>query len=237
VWFGGGGLVVAGAVVAAILIGNTGRSTATPVDTSAKAWVAPQHQAVTLNVADRRAVFRTSLAFIRTAVVRKHLDSAWKLLAPEMRAGQTRASWDTGNNNVVPFPAVGIATWDVLYSYRDDVGLDFALVGSKKSEWAGKTFTIELKRGPAKPRRWLVASWTPRGVGGAGQIRDYQKLFPPATIRSPLDARWLVAPAGVLGAMLLGLIGWGVRSRFRYRRAVRRYEELLGHRGGTRPAA
>jgi hypothetical protein len=228
---------VAGAVVGSIAIGNTGHSTATPIDTSAKAWVAPQHTSVTLSVADRRAVFRTSLAFIRSAVVRKHLDSAWKLLGPEMRAGQTRASFESGNNNVVPFPAVGIATWDVLYSYRDDVALDFALVGAKKSEWAGKTFTIELKRSHATPRRWLVASWAPRGVGGAGQIRDYQTLFPAVSPRSPLDARWLLAPAAVILAMVLALIGWGVRSRFRYRRAVRRYEELLAHRGGTRPAA
>jgi hypothetical protein len=225
--------VVAGAVAASIAIGNTGRSTATPIDTSAKAWVSPRHVSVTLSAADRRAVFRTSLAFIRTAVARKHLDSAWELLGPEMRAGQTRASFDTGNNNVVPFPAVGIATWDVLYSYRDDVSLDFALVGSKKSEWAGKTFTIELKRSHAKPRRWLVASWVPRGVGGAGQIRDYQTLFPPTTAHSPLDARWLLAPAVVIVAMLLALIGWGVRSKLKYRRAVRRYQELLGHRGGT----
>jgi hypothetical protein len=229
--------MVAGAVAASIAVGNTGHSTATPVDTSAKAWVAPQRTAVSLSVADRRAVFRTSLAFIRTAVVRKHLDSAWKLLGPEMRAGQTQASFVSGNNNVVPFPAVGIATWDVLYSYRNDVALDFALVGPKKSEWAGKTFTIELKRSHSTPRQWLVAAWAPRGVGGAGQIRDYQKLFPPATLRSPLDARWLLAPAAVIVAMLLALIGWGVRSKFRYRRAVRRYEELLGHGRGTRPAA
>lgn len=235
-WVGGTALAVTGAVVGAIAIGNTGKSSATPIDTNAKAWVSPQPASVTLGAADRRAVLRVSTDFIRTAVVRKHLDSAWKLLGPEMRAGQTRASFDTGNNNVVPFPAVGIATWDLLYSYRDNVALDFALVGSRKSEWAGKTFTIVLERSHSKPRRWLVASWTPRGVGGAGQIRDYSKLFPAATVHSPLDPRWLFAPAGVIGAMLLGVIGWGVRSRLKYRRAVRRYQELLGHRGGTRPA-
>ena len=228
-------MCVTGVVVAAIAIGNTGGSTATPIDTNAKAWVSTEPTSVTLSAADRRAVFRVSTDFIRTAVVRKHLDSAWKLLAPEMRAGQTRASFDTGNNNVVPFPAVGVATWDLLYSYRDNVALDFALVGSKKSEWAGKTFTIVLERSRSRPRRWLVSSWTPRGVGGAGQIRDYTKLFPAATPRNPLDARWLLAPAGVIGAMILALIGWGVRSKLKYRRAVRRYQELLGHRGGTRP--
>lgn len=234
-WFGGIAVCVTGAVVGAIAIGNTGGSTATPIDTNGKAWVSTEPASVTLSAVDRRAVLRVSTDFIRTAVVRKHLDSAWKLLGPEMRAGQTRASFDTGNNNVVPFPAVGVATWDLLYSYRDNVALDFALVGSKKSEWAGKTFTIVLERSRSTPRRWLVSSWTPRGVGGAGQIRDYTKLFPAATPRNPLDARWLLAPAGVIGAMILALIGWGVRSKLKYRRAVRRYQELLGHRDGARP--
>lgn len=234
-WAAALALGVGGAVVGAIAIGNTGKSFETPIDTTAKAWVSTEPASVTLTAADRRELSRVASDFVRTAVVRKHLDSAWKLLGPEMRAGQTRASWDSGNNNVVPFDAVGIATWDVLYSYRDDVGLDLALVGSPKSEWAGKTFTIELKRYPSQPGRWLVASWAPRGVGGAGQIRDYARLFPAATVHSPLSARWLLAPAGVLVAMIAVLLAWAVRSRVRYRRAVRRYEELLGRRG--RPAA
>ncbi len=223
-------MVVGGAVVGAIAIGNTGKSYETPIDTTAKAWVPNEPASVKLTARDRQDLSRVATEFVRTAVVRKHLDSAWKLLGPEMRFGQTRASWDTGNNNVVPFDAVGIATWDVLYSYRDDVGLDLALVGSPTSEWAGKTFTMELKRYPSQPGRWLVASWAPRGVGGAGQIRDYNKLFPPATVHSPLSARWLLAPAGVLAAMVAALLAFGVRSRLRYRRALRTYEELLGHR-------
>ena len=46
------------------------------------------------------------------------------MLGPEMKAGQTRKSWDTGYNNVIPFPAVGIATCDILYAYKGDVALD-----------------------------------------------------------------------------------------------------------------
>jgi hypothetical protein len=226
--------VTTGVAVATVAIGNRGTSFETPIDTNAKAWVSTEPQSVTLSAKDRRDLLKTTTRFVSTAVVRKHLDSAWELLGPEMRAGQTRASFDTGNNNVVPFDAVAIATWDILYSYQDDVGLDVALVGSPKGNWAGKTFTIELKRYPANPKQWLVASWTPRGVGGAGQMRDYAKQFPAATVRSPLSARWLLAPVGLVGAFAIGLIGWGVWSRVRYRRAVRRYESLLGHRGSTR---
>ena len=226
--------VATGIAVAVVTIGNTGRSFETPVDTNAKAWVSTEPQSVTLGAKDRRSVLQTATRFISTAVVRKRLDSAWELLGPEMRAGQTRATFDTGNNNVVPFDAVGIATWDVLYSYRDDVGLDVALVGSPKGNWAGKTFTIELKRYPTHPKQWLVASWAPRGIGGAGQMRDYAKQFPAATVRSPLSARWLLAPVGLVGAVAIGLIGWGISSRIRYRRAVRRYQSLLGQHGSTR---
>lgn len=231
IWGGGVLLVVGGVVVASIAVGNTGKSFQTPVDTNAKAWVSSTPQAVTLKPADRRTVLDVTSRFIRTAVVRKHLDSAWDLLGPEMKAGQTRASWDTGNNNVVPFNTVGVATWDLLYSYPNDVGLDVALIGAPHSNWAGKTFTIELKRYPSDPGHWLVASWAPRGVGGSGQMRDYAKQFPAATVRSPLSARWLLAPVGLVTAFVLGLIGWGVLSRLRYRRAVRRYQSLLGQRG------
>jgi len=232
----GGALVgvVTGIVVVAVAVGNTGKSFDTPVDPNGKAWVSTEPQSVTLNAKDRRSVLKTTTRFVSTAVVRKHLDSAWDLLGPEMKAGQTRKSFDTGNNNVVPFDAVGIATWDVLYSYQDDVGLDVALVGSPKGNWAGKTFTIELKRYPDHPTKWLVASWAPRGIGGAGQMRDYAKQFPAATVRSPLSARWLLAPVGLVGAFAIGLIGWGIWSRIRYRRAVRRYKSLLGHRGSGR---
>jgi hypothetical protein len=223
--------VTTGIVVLAVSVGNTGKSFETPVDPNGKAWVSTEPQSVTLSAKDRRSVLQTTTRFISTAVVRKHLDSAWNLLGPEMKAGQTRAGFETGDNNVVPFDAVAIATWDVLYSYRDDVGLDVALVGSPKGNWAGKTFTIELKRYPADPGKWLVASWAPRGIGGSGQMRDYAKQFPAATVRSPLSARWLLAPVGLVGAFAIGLIGWGILSRIRYRRAMRRYESLLGHRG------
>ena len=89
-----------------------------------------------------------------------------------MKAGQTRRSWDTGNNNVIPFPAIGIANWSVLYAYRDDVALDLGVVGDPHSDWAGKTFTIEFKRYKSQPRDWLVAAWVPKGIGGAGQIKS-----------------------------------------------------------------
>src|SRR5262249_21942099 len=124
-----------GRVVAGVLIGNTGKSTATKViDKPAQVYHAPA--AMSLTPSDRQQLFATATSFVRTAVARKHLDSAWDMLGPEMKAGQTRRSWDTGFNNVVPFPAVGIANWGVLYAYRNDVALDLSVVGAKTSDWA-----------------------------------------------------------------------------------------------------
>src|SRR3954451_2862923 len=163
-------IFTAGTVATLVFVGvrysNTGHSHATPVDHTKKAWVyrAPTHMNLTKR--DRVVLFATATRFVRTAVRREHLDTAWEMLGPEMKAGQTRKSWDTGFNNVVPFEADGIEAWDILYQYEDDVALDLSLVSGRRSgdNWAGKTFTLELKRDQGS-HRWLVASWVPKGVG------------------------------------------------------------------------
>lgn len=217
--------MLAAIVVVSIEIGNTGHSSATKIDRTKKAWVYHEPAKMELTAADRRELFDTAVKFISTAVARKHLDSAWDMLGPEMKAGQTRKSWDSGFNNVIPFPAVGIATWDILYSYQGDVALDLAVVGSKESDYAGKTFTLELKR--AKPHTWLVAAWVPKGIGGRGQVRSTASQPPLPPPRAILDTKWLLAPLAFLTGLVLVLIAWGVRSIVRQRRAARRYAELL----------
>jgi hypothetical protein len=94
--------VTAVVVLVSIHLGNTGHSQATPIDKTKKAWVyrAPAHMRLTKR--DRIDLFTASSRFVRTAVARKQLDSAWEMLGPEMKAGQTRKSWDSGFNNVVP---------------------------------------------------------------------------------------------------------------------------------------
>jgi hypothetical protein len=222
-------------VIAAILIGNTGDSTATKViDKPAQVYHEPSRMSLT--AADRRDLFATASRFVQTAVARKHLDSAWSMLGPEMRAGQTRKSWDTGTNNVVPFPAVGIANWGVFYAYRDDVALDLSVVGAKNSDWAGKTFTIELKRYAGHPHDWLVAAWVPKGVGGARQIRSVAAQPPPPPVKATLSAKWLLVPLGIFVSLILGLSGWGVLSIVKQRRAVKKYERLLGYSSSSNPS-
>jgi hypothetical protein len=238
VWLGGS-LCVGGSLVAiGIVLGNTGRSNATPIDKSKKAWVyrAPAH--MRLSRQDRLALFNTSSRFVRTAVARKQLDTAWEMLGPEMKAGQTRKSWDSGFNNVVPFRADGIEAWDILYAYEGDVALDLSLVSGRRhgSSWAGKTFTLELKRDPAS-HRWLVASWVPKGIGGGGTLSPNRRSGPPPPpVAAPLSARWLFLPGAFLAGLLLVLAAAGMRSVVRSRRASRRYAEALGYKSSSNPS-
>ncbi len=234
-WGVGSLAVLAGAAIGAILVGNTGRSNQTPL-IDKPAWVYREPAKMRLTKTDRHDLFITASLFIRTAVARKHLDSAWNMLGPEMKAGQTRKSWDTGNNNVVPFPAIGIANWSILYAYRNDVAIDLGVVGDPHSDWAGKTFTIELKHYKSQPHDWLVASWVPKGIGGAGQIKSVAAApLPPPTVAT-VNAKWLLAPLGILGLLVLSLAGWGIRSAIKQRRAAKRYAKLLGYNSSSNPS-
>src|SRR5215216_825178 len=185
--------ILALVVGAAIRVGNTGEKFDTPL-TDQEAWVYTEPKLHRLSSPDRLALFSTSSHFVRTAVARRDLDEAWDLLAPEMQSGQTRRSWRTGANNVVPFPARGIAAWDVLYSYDDDVALDVALVARPGADIVGKSFTIELKRYPQRGNRWLVASWVPKGITTGRQSRAAAAVPPPPPPRAPLAATWLLVP-------------------------------------------
>jgi hypothetical protein len=237
-WAGGSLCVVTSAVFVAIVLGNTGRSNATPIDKTKKPWVyrAPAHMRLTKN--DRLELFDTSSRFVRTAVARKQLDTAWNMLGPEMKAGQTRKSWDSGFNNVVPFKADGIEAWDILYAYEGDVALDLSLVAGRRNgnNWAGKTFTLELKRDPAS-HRWLVASWVPKGIGGGGSLSPNRRSGPPPpAVTAHISARWLFLPGVFLGGLLLVLVAAGLRSVLRSRRAARRYAKALGYKSSSNPS-
>jgi hypothetical protein len=237
-WVSGLAAAVALLLYIGIHFANTGRSNATPIDRTKQPWVykAPAH--MRLSKQDRFELFDTSSRFVRTAVARKHLDSAWEMLGPEMRAGQTRTSWESGFNNVVPFAADGIESWDILYAYEGDVALDLSLVSGRRNggNWAGKTFTLELKKDPGS-RRWLVASWVPKGIGGGGTLSANRRSGPPPpAVTAHLSSRWLFVPGVFLGGLLLVLGFAGLRSAVRSRRASRRYAESLGYKSSSNPS-
>lgn len=229
-----GGLVFVG-----IRYDNTGHSSATAIDRTKRAWVYRAPKTLVLTKRQRQSLFATSAHFVRTAVARKQLDEAWDLLGPEMKAGQTRKSWDTGFNNVVPFKADGIEGWDVLYAYDNDVALDLSLYahGKGKDNWSGKTFTLELKRYAGHPNQWLVAAWVPKGIGGGGTLSANRRSGPPPPpVTAKLSAKFIFIPAAFLLGLLLLLTAWGVTSAVRGRRATRRYADALGYNSTSNPS-
>jgi hypothetical protein len=191
---------------------------------------------VSLSKRDRAQLFDVISRFVQTAVVRKHLDAAWNMLGPEMKAGQTRRSWDTGDNNVVPFNASGIGLFNVLYAYRGDVAIDTGLVSGKGNGWAAKTFTIELKRSPGHASRWLVASWVPKGIGGGGTLSPTHEAGPPPPFKTKVSAHWLFAPLFFLALLAVFLAVWALRNAIRGRRAARRYADALGYSSTSNPS-
>jgi hypothetical protein len=225
---------VAVVVIVSVAVGNTGHSTATKIDYSKPASVyhAPAHLELTKD--ERLALFNTASHFVQTAVARKHLDEAWPMLGPEMRAGQTRKSWDTGFNNVIPFPADGIQSWNVLYSYKGDVAMDLSLFhrGKDANNWSGKTFTIELKRDLNRPQsKWLIVSWVPKGIGGGGTLSPTRNAGPPPPgPKAAVSTKFLFLPVVFLATLLLGIGAWGIRSAVKSRRAARKYSESLGYK-------
>jgi hypothetical protein len=222
--------LAAALAVGAVVVGNTGHSTATPFS-EGNAWVYREPRLKRLTPQERAALLATSAHFVRTAVARRHRDEAWDLLGPEMRAGQTRRSWNSGANNVVPFPVAGIAAWDVLYSYDDDVAFDLALVSEPGHDIVGKTFTIELKRYPRAHDRWLVASWVPRGISGATNSKAAASAAPPPTTTAALSPKWLMLPLSILALIVLTPIVLAIRTLVVSRRATKRYQrELAAHR-------
>ncbi len=237
--------VVGAIVVGAIMIGNTGRKAAPPDNRPVWTYKAPRHQHLTKS--DRQTLFAVSNTFVALAVARpptdklppvaeKKLDVAWNLLGPEMRAGQTRKDWDSGFNNVVPFKADGIQRWVIDYAYRDDVGIDLSLVSGRGSKWAGKTFTIELKRYPHHGNHWLVAAWVPKGVGGGGMLSPDRGTEPAPAEKAKVARKWLLLPIAFFCLLLLSLAGLGGGRVLAQRRAARRYADALGYGRTPRPS-
>jgi hypothetical protein len=235
-WVAVGVALVATIVGGSIWIGDTGRQIDTKLTNEpASVYQAPRAHRLTKD--ERLALLAASAHFVRTAVARRDLDDAWEMLGPEMRAGQTRVSWRSGNNNVIPFPVRGIAAWSILYSYDNDVAFDLALVGRPGDDIVGKTFTIELKRYPQQGNRWLVASWVPKGITSVGQSKAAAAVPAPPPPTAPLSASWLAVPFALVGLIIavpLLLVG---RSWVKHRRAAKQYErELRGYSSSSSPS-
>ena len=101
--------------------------------------------------------------FVLTAVQRKNLPEAWKLVGPGIRQGLTYKEWVTGNIPVVPYlQPISLAPIKVDFSSKDYALLEIILL-PKAQKARSEIFSLELIRvGKGDERRWVVNSWAPR---------------------------------------------------------------------------
>ncbi len=105
---------------------------------------------------------RVAVTFINTAVARKNLAEAWKIVGPGIRQGQSFKQWMTGNIAVVPYPVgeVERAPIKIDWSYPNDASLEIALLPKRGSKEKPQVFHLGLKR-MGSPKRWVVNYWAP----------------------------------------------------------------------------
>jgi hypothetical protein len=104
--------------------------------------------------------------FIGTAVMRRHLDQSWSVIAPSMRTGYTYKQWTTANAlPIIPYPVDDL---DKVQYYLDYASTQAVLVevglGAKPgAKIRPTTFQLELVPvGTKNHYRWMVDYWMPR---------------------------------------------------------------------------
>jgi hypothetical protein len=157
-----GGLLLVGGVVAAIVTFVPDRNPAPQASSPTPVRKPVKEKTVPLSAAE------TSVArqFLKTAVGRGDLASAWKIAGPNIRGGLTYKEWLTGNIPVVPYPIKSLATarFKIDYSYRNRALLEVALLPKPGANIKPQVFYLGLKRvpGPGGKRHWVVDNWVPR---------------------------------------------------------------------------
>jgi len=233
-WTGGFVVVAIGLVVAALLLPKDhGRTYArVPTGTEPAQTVETVSKPVRLTAADRRALNRTLVAFVRTAVTRSDPAAAWELATPAMRSGIDRKRWDGGELPVLPFPAriPDKPSWNLLSSYPGDVTIDLLLQPRRTSTRGPIAFAVELKKQP-RDGRWLVDSMIPE-----------QAFAPAASAKSPkpvnvpngkppagaLSQKWFIVPGVLLALIALVPILFLLNTWRRNRAIERRYRAERG---------
>jgi hypothetical protein len=204
---------------------NTGTTYDIAADRSEPAPLPPAPKPAPFRSAVDEGALETARRFLRTAVVREHVEDSWDLTHPSLKAGFTRETWATQDIPVPPYP-LGSARWDVDYSWQGVVGLKIALFPKQGSTVPAAVFDMQLRAlGQGKERRWLVDSWTPTAYTGVpqGPLLGGSNR-PPAEYKSPLGASWLALPLGILALALMIPLAVLGRGWWRDRRATRRYE-------------
>jgi hypothetical protein len=231
-------LVVAGAAAFGTTLLTRNESPQTKeVFEPGKPVVTDNQKPVRLGKADRRAIGRTLVAFVRNGVAQQDLTAAYDLVTPAFRGGTTRAQWRKGASPVYVYPAVTrqiSGNWRVDYAYRGQVGVAMMLSSTRPRKVGQIIFHGELRK---RRSGWLVdsfapvATFSPIGVGrqhetgpadytGGSRAEVYSQ-------KAALSTLWIVVPASVLALVLLVPLGFVLFSRVHDRRVARAHEATL----------
>ena len=105
--------------------------------------------------------YKVAREFLATAVARKNMHQAYTLVAAPLKAGISRHQWETGANQVYPFPAANIRTarFVPVASTKRRLFADVGLIPRAGSGLQPTDFRIELAKQPNG--KWLVDYFMP----------------------------------------------------------------------------
>jgi hypothetical protein len=173
--------------------------------------------------ADRAAINRTLDAFVKTAVRRENVAASYDLVTPQLRGGETRRQWTTGDIPVYPFPARGTSWhgWTLDYALRNEVAFELVLQPRRGSKEDPISFSASVRRVHG---RWLVDSFYPAAIYVTKESRVIgPRDFGPAPVtpaagESALGAAWIAVPAALGALILLVPLGFLAFNAVRHRR-------------------
>lgn len=108
-----------------------------------------------------------AVQFIRSALGRKDLETAWKLAAPDLRSAVTKKQWLSGELPFPPFPVRDLATtgFQVVGTSPTEVLLEVLLVPELNSGYVPTRYEITLDREQTKAP-WRVSYFLPYAPPG-----------------------------------------------------------------------
>jgi hypothetical protein len=183
---------------------------------------------------DRAAITALLDEFIPDVVAQKDLKRGWQLVGGVAKT-VPYDEWIKGNTSVQAYPAKGthFPGWIVGYSYPGDIGFDILLQPTKASvgPWS---FRAEAQKihGRWKITTWYpVATYAPAGhtqtVLGPNDLGPANGAASGSVPNGRLPPWVLLLPVGVLAAIALGCIGYGVTRWARQRNRVRELRRSL----------
>jgi len=232
-WIGGSvALLIGFAVAAVVLPKDTGRRYQLAPTGTTPAQTVAVNTVVRVTKADRLAVNRTLVAFVRQGVTRADPAATWDLVTRAMRSAVTRKQWNAGQLPVFPFPAhiPDQPSWNVLSSFKGDLSIDLVLQPRAGSKSGPIAFAVELKKAK-QDGRWLVDSMIPEqafGPSEPGKKAAGKGAQDTVHLKGGASFWYFVIPGGLLALIALVPIAVLLNTWRRNRAIERRYRAERG---------